>query len=352
MDALQLRFTVLHTDVDVVFLKNPLHDLYSSTNGDISCLSDAGSCNAGFVYIKPSEFATDVYTRMRKIALETKLDDQTALNKALAAAVEKNRKFSNRKRLLDAKKYQCGLGYFEIGHRYFAESAACSQCIVVHNNWIVSKEAKRYRFRELLLWSFDNNGYYSNTTAKYLMYSNAPLHRRINQSVSTVELEALKTALYLGHILNRLVILPRFHLANKKAPSKQGAERPLNNWIKMASFDRYFYEKYRENSFLHHEKVPQSIKESITQPFWIKTHQGLTMLGEHPANVSVLSPADEERATTEEVMKWFGDEKRDVLNFHSLYGIFGVDSIPKSAKAFFQKLKSVFKQSDYRQLRN
>ena len=154
LDALKFGFTVLHTDVDVVYFKNPLPDLHSSVHADLACLSDTGACNAGFVYIKPSEFAIEVYTRMRTLALQTKLDDQTALNKALMETTKKNRTLIKRKQMLDANKYQCGLTYFEHGNRYFAGSASCSQCVVVHNNWIVSKEAKRYRFREVLLWSY------------------------------------------------------------------------------------------------------------------------------------------------------------------------------------------------------
>ncbi|KAK2155434.1 hypothetical protein LSH36_240g00010 [Paralvinella palmiformis] len=49
LDALKFGFTILHTDVDIIFLNNPLRDLYSSVDGDLACLSDTGSCNAGFV---------------------------------------------------------------------------------------------------------------------------------------------------------------------------------------------------------------------------------------------------------------------------------------------------------------
>jgi hypothetical protein len=273
---------------------------------------------------------------MKHLALKTKLDDQTALNMALASVKKQNGKVTKRHQLLDINKYQCGLKYFEQGHRYFSDSPTCPQCIVVHNNWIVSKEAKRYRFREVLLWSYDDNGYYSNDTANYLIYSNPPTTTKLYSS--NTEIDALKTALYLGHVLNRVVILPRFHLYDTKSSTKQGGERPLNNWIKMSSFDDQFYKKYRENAFLRHIKVPLRIKKNMTSPFWIKTRQSAAMIGEHPPGVNILAPTDENNVTTEEILKWFGGEKSFILKFHSLYGIFGDSSIPTSDVSFCEKL--------------
>ena len=43
--------------------------------------------------------------------------------------------------------------------REFADDRACDACVVIHNNWIVSVEAKRYRFREMYMW-FHDDGYY------------------------------------------------------------------------------------------------------------------------------------------------------------------------------------------------
>jgi hypothetical protein len=56
--------------------------------------------------------------------------------------------------------YACGLGYFELGNRrfprYVNECSTESSCTaVVHNNWIVTYEAKVYRFKEHLMWAYD-----------------------------------------------------------------------------------------------------------------------------------------------------------------------------------------------------
>jgi len=48
--------------------------------------------------------------------------------------------------------------------------------LVVHNNWIVGKQAKVYRFREHLMWQYDSGAeqYYSSQTRCYLTYANYP----------------------------------------------------------------------------------------------------------------------------------------------------------------------------------
>jgi len=54
----------------------------------------------------------------------------------------------------------CGVDYFEKGHRVFPSKEYCTNCMVVHNNWIVSREAKIYRFKEHFMWMYDKDSYY------------------------------------------------------------------------------------------------------------------------------------------------------------------------------------------------
>ena len=60
---------------------------------------------------------------------------------------------------LSTEKYVSGIRYWQHGDREFADDRACDACVVIHNNWIVSVEAKRYRFREMYMW-FHDHGYY------------------------------------------------------------------------------------------------------------------------------------------------------------------------------------------------
>lgn len=106
LEALEFGFTVLHTDLDVVFLRNPLPELKSiMLTADIAALWDSVVYNAGFTVIRPTWFSKKIYERMRAITrFSAKTDDQTALNLAIqrmtriytnkgfnAVALDKNR---------------------------------------------------------------------------------------------------------------------------------------------------------------------------------------------------------------------------------------------------------------------
>ena len=111
-------------------------------------------------------------------------------------------------------RYLCGKTYFQdknLGFPSEEGTESCKDCLVVHNNWIVSKEAKIYRFKEALMWRVDSGKYYSNNATKYLTYSNEFFSTSLDTSkVKTYEINALKTAFVLSYLLNRTVVLPRF----------------------------------------------------------------------------------------------------------------------------------------------
>lgn len=86
LDALSVGFTVLHTDLDVAFLKNPIPDLQEiMAKADIATLWDSVAYNAGFVVVRPTWFAKKIYKEMKSITGHSvKIDDQTALNSQIA----------------------------------------------------------------------------------------------------------------------------------------------------------------------------------------------------------------------------------------------------------------------------
>ena len=98
IDALKAGFTVLHTDLDVVFLRNPLPELKSIMLGaDIAALWDSIAYNAGFAVIRPTWFSRKIYERMKSITrFSAKTDDQMALNLAIQrmTRIYKNRGFN------------------------------------------------------------------------------------------------------------------------------------------------------------------------------------------------------------------------------------------------------------------
>ena len=79
--ALEHGYTVLHTDTDVVFLRNPFDYLRPLTCDIAIMVEMPGLFNAGFVYVRPTRVGIDTYRRMRTVAEKSQLvDDQTQLN--------------------------------------------------------------------------------------------------------------------------------------------------------------------------------------------------------------------------------------------------------------------------------
>jgi len=130
---------------------------------DIATLWDNSAYNAGFVVVRPTWFGRQVYQLMRqRTTASKKVDDQTALNGAIETL--KHRK-GFVAAILDVHRYVCGVDYFESSidrwpSSYDRPRSGCQDdvgsCpVVVHNNWIVGREAKIYRFKEHLMWMYD-----------------------------------------------------------------------------------------------------------------------------------------------------------------------------------------------------
>lgn len=140
-------------------------------DADIATLWDHSVYNAGFVVVRPTWYGRRVYELMRqKTSASKKLDDQTALNYAIRYLKRHYKQKGFTSAILDAHRYVCGVDYFESSADRWptplwtsADNPLQSSCrndaaicpIVVHNNWIVSREAKIYRFKEHLMWMYD-----------------------------------------------------------------------------------------------------------------------------------------------------------------------------------------------------
>jgi hypothetical protein len=103
------------------------------------------------------------------------------------------------------------------------------------------------------LWQYDGPEYYfTDENRQYLTYDNVPL---IHGPFSILdELKALKNALAIGKILNRTVILPKFHFCGKFASCS------IIQHLTLRPFETVF-PHYREHMFLTHPKVPKYIVE-------------------------------------------------------------------------------------------
>jgi len=204
-------------------------------------------------------------------------------------------------------------------------------------------------------------GYYSNPQRLYLTYENTLDFGPVD--TLQYETDALQSALYIGHLLNRTVILPWFRChgcyyrnqtkticgrvnscstrlryfnktANYKTRSSSNVIHSsevsesddhcsLNAHFIITSFYEQFFYVYREHGFLKHPKVPNVVKLSHSSLILIESQVSTRR---HLANVlgnnNIFTPADlKNGATRAEILSWF-TPYRDLplLRFHSLYG--------------------------------
>ncbi len=190
----------------------------------------------------------------------TGFKDQDCLNKMI-----EGQKFHVKIEMLDEEMFPVGHKYFQ--SRMLAEDNPCSYCVIVHNNGGNSNNNKIYRFKENLLWFVDTHGYYSNKEAKYLVCKNTNDYGPYKTFQQ--EKRALENALFVGHILNRIVILPKFfcyRCHHFKCPQiRDGKPHCATHlYIDMKLFDEVFGTRYREHVFLKNTIVPNSVKSSLS----------------------------------------------------------------------------------------
>ena len=248
IEALKLGYSVLHSDIDMTYMKNPFHYI-NCTKGecDMATLQDGDSLNAGFLLVHPSSLP--VYNLMTYLSSAYPLvNDQIQLN--LSAAMHQTLYPKFKQKRLSKREFLCGKLFYKSG-RYFADTMPpCPECVVVHNNWIVGLAAKVYRAKEVHQWQYDGNQYYTNTKRKYLTYENIAKLNRFAQY------DVLKIALNFTQALDRILILPKFYLGGKY-------ERTLQSITNLNEFDGTYHGLYREHSFLTHPLVPETVKKSV-----------------------------------------------------------------------------------------
>ncbi|KAK2167066.1 hypothetical protein LSH36_32g10008 [Paralvinella palmiformis] len=346
LDCLKAGFHVLLVDVDIIFLKNPLPFISNYSDCDFVTQTDPLSKeeNSGFYLVKASSSGMKLFTKIVEMINGTSRGDQDYVNDALHELEE-----SIKIHRLSPEIYQLGKMFFNKGRRAFAGDNPCINCIIVHNNYIVSLEAKIYRFKEYGMWSVDIGGYYSDKTRKYIKYGN-PIDFGAREEFgcnNTMEEVSLKTALIIGHILNRTVIMPRFHCGRKIHICHFGFR------FSVRSFELHLpvLETYRENVFLEHPLVPESTKKSVSEmfvfdnPIW----QTLTRNAKNQTtNVKVMK-TEQYNISDSDIKRWFGSETSQVLQFYSLYNeIFCEDS---ELSHFYDTLNDAIQASNPMQFR-
>ncbi len=339
LQALKWNYTVFHVDVDVIFFKNPFP--YMNSNCDIEGLwdCDANNINSGTIMVRPTDNTIAIYQTMVNLVMSSPvMMDQIHLNILISWTKRSDPQF--KVKVLDSNKFFCGRSYFYDQKRYFVSLyKQYSECVLVHNNWIISKAAKVYRFKENGMWFYDKNNYYSNNKTKFIIYEN-PLKFE-NASISEeMEMDALRTALAIANTLHRKVVLPMFHCPAIRSLCG------LNSYILIKDFDEQFENIYVEHEFPNHPLVPK----------WIfrRTSPTLLISNAQVAGVPLLLSDDviqfRLRSMHTGILRWIKTfDHFPVLKFHSLYQISWNMTVIGENHGFTKKLALGFKTSEYGQ---
>ena len=240
--------------------------------------------------------------------------------------------------------YVHGKTYFEKGSHYFANmKLKAEKTMVIHNNWIVTKSAKIYRFKENLMWMNDGGGYYSDAQRKYLMYDN-PIMSPVSKTQRKLEIRALVNAFAIGEILNRTVILPSFTCGKD---TSLGC--PLNSLFSVQTFDHAVGGRYREHVFLKHPKVPQTVKSSVSPMYYINYN---LRNQKHIDRSNTMFLCKKESITDRDIMTWFEAENDySVLRFHALYFSFSHFWNDTRHTNFQRKMSCALQNDNYMQMK-
>ena len=270
MDLVMLDFTVLMCDVDVYLFENPVPDLDAICDGcHMQSQMDSFIHNTGFIYVKPTKsmlnilkIAYDLYENYRSA------NDQVYFNRAIERFT-KGQGYGTQEvmviRELDRQRYATGKIYFEHHQHHLARTQPpVGNFKIVHNNYVGSTAAKRYRFKENLMWNINIHfngldyvgGYYNNENNYYLLYGNP---QYFNDDTLLRERQALKNAMILALLTDRILILPEFHccqcLHHKISCDHPRHKCSLLNIAKIKTLDKHFSTRYREHSFIYNNKT-------------------------------------------------------------------------------------------------
>ena len=331
--SVMLGFKTLLTDVDVVFFANPIPRLANRHNDlviqdDMQTIlfktgqnvSSWNVLNSGFLMVSPTYAGVDMLQRILTLVMTLRIHHQPALNWVVKEMLSTNSLDMAR---LNNKEFPCGKEYFENKQRMFFgdQDGQGKKPIIVHNNHYYTKLGKIHRFKEAGLWSVDKNQYFSNKSAKYILYRNPIDFGRRNRLTLRKERDALITALTIGKLLKRIIIFPKFHCYGCENHACKRATNycSFNAHFHVQAFDEHFDGMYRENVFLNHPKVPKAIKTSISPKIRIVKK---SLLGNASTSDIVIVTDNSEKILATHIKSWFDSSPLadfSVLNFDSLY---------------------------------
>ncbi len=247
---LHLNYSVLISEIDVVWFQDPQKQLkelskeYDVISQGLDYAQPNNRRNIGFFYLPFRNSSMKIMEEVENILRKNPSAwDQGVFNEVIDRAV---RNKQAKDLILDLKSHA-----FE--NFYLDPTIPINQTIITHLVGLDSAAHKTFVIKERA-FSEDVFGYLS-YPRKYLTYNNPSIDPNL-------QTELLKKAIYLSVILNRTLILPRFHCNHIKF---------YNNYYNMGVSPNCTAERFvnieqlnshysiRENSFLHNPLVPKHI---------------------------------------------------------------------------------------------
>lgn len=115
----------------------------------------------------------------------------------------------------------------------------------MHNNWITGMDKKIYRQKEMHLFVFDINHYYTSISHKYIkiMFN--------SYNINTDEI-ILKYGLYVASLTKSILILPQFKCNHCSSICNYCSSHTFCSFIEfwnIREFNKIFKEEYRESVY-------------------------------------------------------------------------------------------------------
>ena len=351
LECLAMGYNVAYVDVDTILLKDPFPALREECQSkcDVAFQQLTNSTRQlswGVAYARPTLGSLYLYYALVK---KTTNNTNIALPDKFISRLDRERKLHLAR--LPLWRFRSGVDYFD--YVKFAWDDNCVGCVSIHCDETMSKDAKLFRMKELLMWNLNINNYYSNRRRRYIVYDNPYVfHNRTETLI--MEMRSLRNALAMGHILRRVVILPKFHcFVPPSLPGEPEEGPPSTKWcnihdiLRIEDFHRWFMGHYREHSFLAHRKVPRTTKRNITDIYYIGQKMpedpGEDGLPIDALNVTMIKPKSPlSGAHAEEIRALFEHDDTRILRFHSLYYGFSHFLSDDVARGFNRKIKFGF----------
>ena len=343
LKALTMGYTVLFTDLNTLYMRNPYDNIDCENNCDVALSVDNISMNFAnwaIHLVKPRRSTVYMYARLLTIFGTMPIgSSKEVLNRVIG-------EMTNMKQIhveyLSAEKFTPASFYFMV-RRFEDEDTRCRTCVSVYEDRGISKENQIYQLKEVHLWHANFDEYYTSRRRNYIVYENVWDYGEKRSIVQ--ELMALRNALAIGQALGRIVILPRFHCPESIFESKYCG---LCDLLKMTDFDEEFGDLYREHTFLNHPKVSREVRRTVTDPYYIGKKLPTDVDWDMDSKIRprhsliFIAPEHPRGLKAEEFEEHFRLETSYNLRFHSLYEGFAGFEDTRTGTDFNRKIKRGF----------